>query len=224
MRKITKPGDDRIEHRNVDELTLAGLFPLVEREQNADRRVHAGCDIGDGDAGARRLVRITGGGDDAAFALNQQIVSLHVAIRTVLTVTGERAIDQPRIEFRQLFVTEPKPAGDAGRIVFEKDIRSLRQLLKNLPPLIFLHIDRQAALVAIEPNVTGGQSLHDRIPGANHVADARPLDLDHLRAHVGQQTSRERPREHLLESKNLNSIQRARRFRIACHTHLVFLN
>ena len=140
-----------------------------------------------------------------------------------MTVTGERAIDQPRIEFRQFFIAEPKPAGDAGRIVFEEDIRLLRQLLKNFPPLIFLHIQRQAAFVAIEPNVTGGQTLHDRIPGANHIAHARSLDFDHLRPHVRQQTSRERPREHLLESKNLNSIQRSRGFRITGHTYLGFL-
>jgi hypothetical protein len=34
-----------------------------------------------------------GGGDDAAFALNQQIVGFYIAIRTVLT-TRERAIDR----------------------------------------------------------------------------------------------------------------------------------
>ena len=71
MRKITEPRDDRVEHRNVDQLPLAGLFSLVKRKKNADGRVHAGRDVGDRDARARRFVGITGGGDDAAFALNQ---------------------------------------------------------------------------------------------------------------------------------------------------------
>ena len=106
MRKITEPGDDGIEHRDIDELTVAGFFPLVERQENADGRVHPGGDIGDGKTGARRLVGITGGGDDPAFALNQEIVGLDVAIRTVLTVAGERAINQPWIDLAQSFVAK----------------------------------------------------------------------------------------------------------------------
>ena len=220
MRKVAEPRDDRIEHRDVDKLPFAGLFPLIERQQNTDRGIHAGSDIGDGDAGARRFVGIAGGGDNAALALNQEIVSLDVAIRTVLAVAGERAINQPRIQLAELFITEPKPAGDTRRIILEENIRALRQLLQNLPPLFFLDVDGQAALVAIEPNVTGRKPLHHRIPGANHVADAGPLDFDHFRAHVSEQAGRKRARQHLLESQDLDSIQRARGFRIACHTHL----
>jgi len=33
MRKIAQPRHDGIEHRDIDELPFASLFPLVEREQ-----------------------------------------------------------------------------------------------------------------------------------------------------------------------------------------------
>ncbi len=123
MRKIAEPGDDRIEHGNVDQLPLAGLFSLIKRQQNTDRRVHARGDIGDGDAGARGLVRIAGRRDDTALALNQQIVSLDVPIWPVLAVAGKRAIDQPRIDLAQFFIAKTQSPRDAGSVVLEKDIR-----------------------------------------------------------------------------------------------------
>ena len=106
MRKVAEPRDDRIEHRDVDKLALAGFFPLIKREQDANGGVHAGSDIGDGDAGPRRLIGIAGGGDDAAFALNQEIVGFDVAVRTVLAIAGKRAVDQPRIELAQFLVAK----------------------------------------------------------------------------------------------------------------------
>src|SRR5262245_34810599 len=98
MWKITEPRDDGIEHGYVDQLSLAGFLTLVKRQQNAERSVHTGCDVGNGDTGASRLVGIPSGGDDAAFALNEQVVRLHVTIGTVLTVAGQRAVNQPSIK------------------------------------------------------------------------------------------------------------------------------
>jgi hypothetical protein len=33
MREIAEPGDDGIEHRDIDQLSLAGLFALIKRQQ-----------------------------------------------------------------------------------------------------------------------------------------------------------------------------------------------
>ena len=96
--KITEPGNDGIQHRDIDQLASTGFFPLVKRQKNAECRVHPGGDIGDGKTGSCRLVGITGGGDDPAFALNQEIVSLNVAVGTVLSIAGERAINEPWID------------------------------------------------------------------------------------------------------------------------------
>ena len=213
--EITEPGDNRIEHRNIDELAFPGFFPLIKREQNPDRRVHARRDICNCNSGARRLVGIAGGRDNSALTLNQQIISFDVAVRSVLPVAGKRAIDEPRIELAQFFIAQSKSCSDAGRIVFKENICTFCESLENFPSLIFLDINGETAFVAVQPDVSGRQSFHDRIPRSDNIADTRSLDLDYFRAHVGQQARGKRPRQNLLESQDLHSIQRTMGFIIA---------
>ena len=48
--------------------------------------VHPGGNIGDGETGA--AVGIAGGGDDPPFSLDQEIIGLDVAVRSVLAIPG----------------------------------------------------------------------------------------------------------------------------------------
>ena len=95
MGKVTEPRDDGIKHGNIDELAAASLFTLIERQKNADGRVHAGSNIDDGETRPSGLVGITCSGDNSPFALNEEIVRFDIAVRSVLTVAGQGAVNQP---------------------------------------------------------------------------------------------------------------------------------
>ena len=86
VRKVPQPGEDALEHGDVDDLARAGLLPLKQRQDDAQGRVHAGGDVGHGHAGPGRLVGIAGGGDDAGLALDEQVVGLDVAVGAGLAV------------------------------------------------------------------------------------------------------------------------------------------
>src|SRR5262245_13235754 len=153
VRKVAEPGDDGIEHRNIDKLTAIGFFPLVKCKEDAQGCIHSRGDIGDRKTGPGWLVRIAGGGNDSSFSLDEEIVGLHVAVGTVLAVAGERAIDESWIHRVKRFVAKPEAPRDARSIILEKDIGSLRQLLKYRSSLCVLNIDRETALISIEPNI-----------------------------------------------------------------------
>src|ERR1043166_6928992 len=224
MRKISEPRYDGIQHRDVDVLALTRLLSLIERQKDAYRRVHARSDIGDRNTRSCGLVRITGGRNNPAFPLYQQIVGFDIAVRSVLAITRKRTINQTRIDCAEFLIAEPKPSCDARRIVLKEDVRSLCQGLKNFSSFLLLNVDRETPLISIEPNITRRQPLNDRIPRSNDVADAGPLNLDHLRAHVGQQASCKRARKHLLERKNLDAIEGAALFLICWHITSYGLN
>ena len=119
-------------------------------------------------------------------------------------------------------VTEAQTLSHPRRIVFKENIAFPGQAINNLPALLFFHIDREALLVAIVPDVPGRKILDRRVPMANEIAHARTLYLDHLGTHVRQGAGRKRPGQNLLEGGDLDTGQSAsgRSVMIHCHFHL----
>src|SRR5438309_1964376 len=76
----------------------------------------------DGETRASGLVRITCSGDNSPFALNEEIVRFDIAVRSVLTVAGQGAVNQPRVWLAELLVSKAETPGDTGSIVFKKDV------------------------------------------------------------------------------------------------------
>ena len=204
--KIAEPRNDGIEHRNIDQLTAIGFFPLVKREENAQSGIHPRGDIGDRKTGPGRLVRIAGGGNDPPFSLDEEIIGLDVPVGTVLAIAGERAIDEPWIDRAKRFVAKAKALRDARSIILEEDVGSLRQFLKYRSSLFVLNIDRETALVSIEPNIARRETVNHRVPAANNVADAGPLDFNYFRAHVGEEARGKRAGKHLLKGQDLDAV------------------
>ena len=99
---------------------------------------------------------------------------------------------------------------------------ALCQFLQYGSPLFFLYIDREAALVAIEPNITRRKSANHRIPAANNVTDSRSFDFDHLCAHIREETCRKRTGKHLLKRQDLDAVQRTHGFSIDRHLNLSY--
>src|SRR5262245_2488838 len=95
--KISEPGNRRLKHRDVDKLSAASFFSLIKSQKNSDSRIHRRREIDDRQPDFCRLVRITCGGYDAGFTLDQQIISFHIAVRPVLAVARQGTINQPGV-------------------------------------------------------------------------------------------------------------------------------
>ncbi len=61
-------------------------------------------------------------GHDSAQALNDLIVCGLKSVRAGLAETGNRAIDQARVDFGQFFIGKAQPVHDAGAEVFHQHI------------------------------------------------------------------------------------------------------
>ena len=74
-------------------MALAGLAALQQRGEDAAVGVHACCDVGNGGAGLAGFVGRARDGDEAGFALDQQVVRLLVAIGPgmlrIVAIAGE---------------------------------------------------------------------------------------------------------------------------------------
>jgi hypothetical protein len=100
-------------------------------------------------------------------------------------------------------------------VVLGHDVGGGEELLHDLQPAGRLEVHRHAALVAVEDHERGRLALHLRLRVAPRVVAAGELlDLDHVRAHVGEEHPAGRARHDLGELDHLDSIQR---------THFIFL-
>ncbi len=78
---------------------MAALTSALTHQQGRENTaigIHAGCNIGDGNTGFRLLVGRTCDGQEACFALDQQIVSLTVTIGTIRPIAGNITNDKVR--------------------------------------------------------------------------------------------------------------------------------
>ena len=114
--------------------------------------------------------------------------------RPGLAVAGDRAIDQPRVDLAQRVVAEAQPRHHAGAELLDQHIGALDQWHQPVAVGAVLEVQHQAFLAAVEHGEHRGLAVEARLVAA-HVLAARPLDLDHLRAGLGQHQCRERPRQ-----------------------------
>src|SRR5699024_6853077 len=82
--------DDTGDQGRTDDAPLAGAFALVQRGDDPVRAVHAGEQVGDGDADLRRLLRV-GSGDahQPGLALGDLVVAGARCLRAVVTEAGD---------------------------------------------------------------------------------------------------------------------------------------
>ena len=85
----------------------------------------------------------------------------------------------------------------------------LDQPLEDFLALGVLGVDGDRALVAVEHReVEAVRALHVAQLAARDVADAGPLDLDHVGAHVGEQLRAGRARLHVGEIEDAHAVER----------------
>src|SRR5262249_27157634 len=69
--------------------------------------------------------------------------------------------------------------------IFQENVRPGDELAEDSAATLVLEVEHHAALIRVHPEVDRSLAAHGTVPVAHHVA-ARRLDLDDLRAEVGQ--------------------------------------
>ena len=134
-------------------------------------------------------VGCAGDAHQAALALHDRIVARLHCTRSGLAESGNRAVDQPRMPRAQRRVIEAELRQRSRTEVLDDHVALRDQPLEQARALRVLEVERDAFLVAVDaqeiarsrPRGTAGPHA------ARVVALARLLDLDHARAHVGEQ-------------------------------------
>ena len=172
---------------------------LDERGQDARVGVHAGCDVGDREAGLARLFRRAGHGQKARLRSGSAGRRPCVAVRAVLAVAGDVADDQPRVLVLQRLVREPEPGGRARREVLDETSALPTSCEGSPSAAACLTSSVRLSLDRLVQTKCDARPLTALVVVAREIADAGPLDLDHARAEIGELARRERRRDRVLK-------------------------
>src|SRR4030095_8937990 len=98
-------GNLRVWRRDLEPAPLAGLLPLVQRAENADRHQHAGAGVAK--AGARldrRAVAIAGAAGRPAGGLRDHVEGEALLVRAAGAETLDLAVDDAGVELLDLVI------------------------------------------------------------------------------------------------------------------------
>ncbi|MCY1202516.1 hypothetical protein D9M72_140060 [compost metagenome] len=183
--------------RDVQELAQAAAAALVERQQDGHRRVQARHHVHDRQADAGGLaLRVAVHAHQAAHGLGAGVVAGQTAQRSVGSEAADPAMDQGREFPAQGLVSQAPFFQRAGLEVLDQHVgvgqQAAQQLLARRPG----QVQRHAFLVAVHADeVRGGVAQEGRPPAPRLVAAGR-LDLEHVRAVVGQDLRAIRAAQH----------------------------
>jgi hypothetical protein len=160
----------------------------VERREDAHQREEAAAaDVPELHAregrGATRLAPV---GQHARARRVVDVVPGLEPIRPRLPVAGDGAIDEARVLLVQHGPAHAQLVHDAGAEALHQHVVASRQPLEGLAPLGRFEVQRQRALVAVEPVVERALVVAQGGHLADVVAAVGVLDLVHRGAEVGE--------------------------------------
>ena len=131
-------------------LAASGAFALCERSEDPRRCVHAREDVGDRHADLHGLaVRLPGDAHQAAHPLDEEVVPGAVAVRSRLPESGDRAVDEPRIERGEPAIVEPVPLEGTDLVVLHHHVGLRREPADDLLSLGTREVERDRLLPAV---------------------------------------------------------------------------
>jgi hypothetical protein len=197
-----------VEQRYLDPLAFAGLLALEQRGENAQRAIQACRRIGDSAAGAHRAAsRLAGNRHQSAHALRHLIEAGALGVWAGLTKSGNAGEDDFLVDQLQRLVIDAETELDVRPEVFSDHIRAPDELFENFQSIRVFQVQREAALVAMQILEVGAGAL--AAPAVGHVQPRRRLDLDHIRAPVGELAHRRRAGTHPRQVDDTEAGQRA---------------
>ena len=195
---VEQRGQHRVEQRDLDVAALAGALALDQRRLDARHRQQPAHEVDDRRADLHRLaLGLPGDAHQPAHRLQQQVVARQPGRALGRAEGGDRARHEPRVAVPpQRVAVEPPRRHQPGPERLDQHVGPRRQLARQLAVRVVPQVERDRALVAVEPEVVRGFAVAPRRPPrAGVVATARPLDLDHVGAQVSQRHGGERTRQ-----------------------------
>src|ERR687893_371065 len=126
-------------------------------------------------------------------------MSRHPGAGTLLTVAGDRAVDEPRVDLVQFIVAEPETLHDPGPELFHQDVSTLDERPQNLPHLGRLEVELEAFLAAIQEGEVDAICAKFGSVRAHLVAPLGSFDLDDMGTGLGKYQGRQRSRQQRAE-------------------------
>ena len=156
----------------------------------------------------RRALAEAGGRGRAAGALRDVLVDLAVLVGAGAEALHRRD-DHARVGLVDVLPGQPHAVERAGREILHQHVAMLDQPLEDFLALGMLGVDRDRALVAVEHReVERVRALHVAQLPARDVADAGPLDLDAVGAHIAEKLRAGRARLHVGEVEDVHAVER----------------
>jgi len=205
-----------IQQGDVDILALAaGGVAMIQGRQYGIGDVQPGEQVDDAGAdlhrsGARLALRHAGDAHEAALALEHRVIAGLSRQRPVLAISGDGAVDDAGIDGLQAFIVEAIALEIADLVILHHHVAGLDEFADQFLPLRAGDVEGDRSLVAVDGHVEGifPRRLPLRIAqigfaeNAGIVAHHGAFDLDHVRAHVGQDLRPERPRQNAGQVKH----------------------
>src|SRR5215468_5773692 len=190
-------------------LPAPGADALIERADDAEGEVQAGAAVADLRAGdERRAVAEPGGGGGAARALRDILVDLAILVGAGAEAL-DRGHDHARIGLVDVLPGQPHAVERAGREILHQHVAMFDQPVEDFLALGMLGVDGDRALVTVEHGEIEAVGAFDVAQlAARDVADAGPLDLDNVGAHISQKLRAGRPRLHVGEVEHPHAVER----------------
>src|SRR5258707_725372 len=107
--------------------------------------VQAGRDIRHGNAYFGGSAGAAGQTHYARLRLHQHVVGTLLAVRTIGSVAGDAAPDEPWMALRELLIAETQPLDRARHEVMDKDIRAFQQPGASLQAVRLFQVQDNAA-------------------------------------------------------------------------------
>src|SRR5262249_50290842 len=146
---------------------------------------------------------------NAGDPLDEVVISGTARIGPALAVAHEAHIDHAAIDGVHVGRTEFEPPHRGRTNVVHEYVRLLAQFQHRLAPPRLLHVEHDAALVAVDLQVDRAHAgMAHRTAGSHDVARGR-LDLDHVGTVIAEDLGRERPHQYRRHVDDAHAVERA---------------
>src|SRR5258708_18820450 len=154
----------------------------------------------------RRSIRLDGECDRATGGLCDRIETAKVSVRAFLAEPAHGAVNDPRIDLADGFITEAEFICRAWRKILQEDIALADQPGQDFLTLAVLQIDRDASLVRIQDQEIERVGV-GRIRRGNPrgIAKFRPFALKDIGAEKSERLRERRPRLPLAKVTDLDA-------------------
>src|SRR5262249_6079655 len=128
----------------------------------------------------------------AAVRLDHGVVRALLRVGPDVAEAGDRRVDE--IVPPEIFVPDSETVRDARAPVLDDDVARRREAPNDVATLRRVEVHRDATLAPVADLVQRADAVDLHTDPAADVADPRSLDLHHVRALVGEDGGRVRPR------------------------------